>query len=93
MPPIALEAGRQTLSFAARDYRNMFLGAGFSEREIDTGADSFVEKLMIFGSESKIKIHLQELLATEVDELVVSLIGISDSAQEQVRLAQLMSQL
>ena len=87
------ETGRQTLSFAARDYRNMFLGAGFSEREIDTVADSFVEKLMIFGSESKIKDHLQELLATEIDELAVSLVGVSDPAQEPVRLARLMSQL
>ena len=90
---IALEAGRQTLSFTARDYRNMYLGAGFSEREIDAVADSFVEKLMIFGSESKIKEHLQELLATEIDELAVSLVGVSDPAQEPVRLARLMSQL
>jgi alkanesulfonate monooxygenase SsuD/methylene tetrahydromethanopterin reductase-like flavin-dependent oxidoreductase (luciferase family) len=90
---IALEAGRQTLSFAARDYRTMFLGAGFSEWEIDTVADSFVEKLIIFGSESKIKDHLQELLATEIDELAVSLVGVSDPAQELVRLARLMSQL
>ena len=90
---IALEAGRQTLSFAARDYRNMFLGAGFSEREIDTVADSFVEKLMVFGSESKIQDHLQELLAREMDELAVSLVGISDPAQELKRLTRLMSQL
>ena len=90
---IALEAGRQTLSFAARDYRNMFLLAGFSEREIDTVADSFVEKLMIFGSKSKIQDHLQELLAREIDELVVSLIGVSDPAQELRRLTRLMSQL
>jgi alkanesulfonate monooxygenase SsuD/methylene tetrahydromethanopterin reductase-like flavin-dependent oxidoreductase (luciferase family) len=89
---IALEAGRQRLSYAARDYRSMFLGAGFSERELDTVADSFVEKLMIFGSESKIQEHLQQLLATEMDELAVSLIGISDPAQEQVRLARLMGQ-
>ena len=87
------EAGRQTLSFAARDYRNMFLGAGFSEWEIDTIADSFVEKLMIIGLKSKIKDHLQELLATEIDELAVSLVGVSDPAQEPVRLARLMSQL
>ena len=90
---IALEAGRQTLSFAARDYRKMFLGAGFSEQEIDTVADSFVEKLMVFGSESKIKEYLQELLATEIDEWAISLIGVSDPVQEQVRLARLMGQL
>ncbi|HLZ58939.1 MAG TPA: hypothetical protein VKR06_18505 [Ktedonosporobacter sp.] len=50
-------------------------------------------ELMIFGSESKIKDHLQELLATEMDELAVSLVGVSDPAQEPVRLARLMSQL
>jgi hypothetical protein len=89
----ALELGRQMLGGTARDYRSMFLGAGFSEWEIDTVADSFVEKLMVFGSESKIQDRLQELLATEIDELAVSLVGVSDPAQEPGRLARLMSQL
>ncbi len=48
---------------------------------------------MVFGSESKIKDHLQELLATEMDELAISLIGGSDPVQEQVRLARLMGQV
>ncbi len=48
---------------------------------------------MVFGSESKIKDHLQELFATEIDKLAISLIGVSDPVQEQVRLARLMGQL
>ena len=48
---------------------------------------------MVFGSESKIKDHLQELLAREIDESAVSLVGVSDPAQELRRLARLMSQL
>jgi hypothetical protein len=41
----------------------------------------------------KAKDRLQELLTTEIDELAVSLVGVSDPAQEPVRLARLMSQL
>jgi F420-dependent oxidoreductase-like protein len=91
----ALQAGRQVMSFNASlpNYRNMFIAAGFSEQEITTVSDSFVESLLVFGDESKIKDRLLELLSTEIDELTISLVPVSDPSQENTRLARLIGQL
>jgi alkanesulfonate monooxygenase SsuD/methylene tetrahydromethanopterin reductase-like flavin-dependent oxidoreductase (luciferase family) len=91
----ALQAGRQMLSFFASipNYRNMFLAAGFSEQEITAVSDSLVEGLLIFGDESEIKDRLLELLSSELDELTLSLVPVSNPAQEQIRLARLVGQL
>jgi hypothetical protein len=91
----ALQAGRKVMSFNASlpNYRNMFLAAGFSQQEITTVSDSLVESLLVFGHESKIKYRLLELLSTEIDELTISLVPVSNPAQEQTRLARLIGQL
>lgn len=91
----ALQVGRQTISFNASlpNYRNMFLAAGFSQQEIATVSDSMIEKLLIFGDESKIRDRIQEILSTEIDELTIVQLPVSDPTQEQARLAQLIGQL
>ena len=91
----ALQIGRQAMSFypKIRVYRNMFIAAGFSEQEINTVSDSFVEGLLVFGDESRIRDRLLELLSMGVDELTISLIPVSDAAQERTRLARLIGQL
>ena len=91
----ALQIGRQAMSFypKIRFYRNMFIAAGFSEQEINTVSDSFVEGLLVFGDESRIRDRLLELLSMGVDELTISLIPVSDAAQERTRLARLIGQL
>lgn len=91
----ALQVGRQTISFNASlpNYRNMFIAAGFSQQEITTVSDSFVEKLLVFGDESKIKERILEILSTEIDELTIVLLPVSDPGEEQNRLARLIGQL
>jgi alkanesulfonate monooxygenase SsuD/methylene tetrahydromethanopterin reductase-like flavin-dependent oxidoreductase (luciferase family) len=91
----ALQAGRKVMSFNASlpNYRNMFLAAGFSEQEITTVSDSLVESLLVFGDESKIRDRLLELLSTEIDELTLSLVPVSNPTQERTRLARLIGQL
>lgn len=91
----ALQVGRQAIRFYASlpTYRNMFLAAGFSEQEITTISDHLIESLIVFGDESKIKDRLLELLGTEIDELRIHPLPVSDAAQEGIRLAQLISQL
>ncbi len=74
-------------------YRKMFVAAGFSEQEITTVSDGFVESLLVFGDESKIKDRLLELLSTGIDELTISLVPVSDPIQERTRLARLIGQL
>lgn len=89
------QTARRTIGFYGRlpSYRQMFLTAGFSEEEIQTGADRLLTQLIISGSESKVRDRLQELLATEIDELMISLTGVADPGQEYARLVRMISQL
>ena len=73
--------------------RRMFAAAGFSQEEIDTVSDSFVESLLIFGDESKIQDRLLELLSSGFDELMIESVPVSDAAQEEKRLARLIGRL
>ncbi len=91
----ALQVGRQTMSmYPTRSvYRNMFVAAGYTPQEIDAVSDSFIESLLVFGDESKIRDHLLELLSIGIDRLTLSLFPISDAASEGTRLARLIGQL
>ncbi|GHO57237.1 LLM class flavin-dependent oxidoreductase [Ktedonobacter robiniae] len=91
----ALQIGRQAMSIyhTRPAYRNMFVAAGFSQQEIDTVSDSFVESLLVFGDESKIRDRLQELLEAGIDELTLGLVPVSDANQEEIQLARLIGQL
>ncbi len=73
--------------------RRMFVAAGYSQQEIDTVSDSFVESLLVFGDESKIRDRLLELLSLGFDDLMIEPVPISDAAQEEKRLARLIGQL
>ena len=91
----ALQVGRQAMSIyhTRLFYRKMFVAAGFSQQEIDMVSDSFVESLLVFGDESKIRDRLLELLGAGIDELTIGLVPISDATQEGIRLAQFIGQL
>lgn len=91
----ALQVGRQALRFntSLPTYRNMYLAAGFSDQEITAVSDRFVESLVTYGDESRIRDRLLELLSTEIDELAVALMPVADAAQENLRLARLIGQL
>ena len=91
----ALQIARQKLAFVAKVPfdRNMLIGAGFSQQELDAVSDRFVESLIVFGDDSKIQERLQELLGMGLDELVVGLNPISDATQETLRLAKIIGQL
>ena len=91
----AFQVGQQPIRFHASlpTYRKMFLAAGFAEQEITEVSDRLIESLIVFGDESKIRDHLLELLSTDIDELTLSLISVSDPAQEQLRLARLIGHL
>jgi F420-dependent oxidoreductase-like protein len=92
---IAFQVGRQPIRFHASlpTYRRMFLVAGFSDQEIAAVSDRLIESLIVFGDESKIKDRLLELLGTEIDELTIAPLPVSDAAGEGIRLARLIGQL
>jgi probable F420-dependent oxidoreductase len=91
----ALQVGRKAMGFYTTlpSYRNMFVAAGFSEQEITTVSDRLVESLLVFGDESRIRDHLLEQLSSGVDELTITLVPVSDAAQERTRLSRLIGQL
>lgn len=90
----AFQVGRQAIRFHASlpTYHKMFLAAGFSEQEIIMVSDRLIESLLVFGDESKIRDRLLELLSTEIDELTLGLVPVSNAAQERIRLARLIGQ-
>lgn len=92
---LALQAGRRAMSFYTTlpTCRNMFIAAGYTQQEIDTVSDSFVESLLVFGDEVKVRDRLLELLSSGFDELMIEPIPVSDAAQEEKRLARLIGQL
>jgi hypothetical protein len=67
--------------------------ASRGRREITTVSDHLIESLLVFGDESQIKDCLLELLGTEIDELTIEPVPVSDAAQEGIRLARLIGQL
>ncbi len=91
----ALQAGRRAMAFPTSlpTYRRMYMAAGFTEQEITEVADSLVEGLLVYGDESRIRDRLLELLATEIDELTVSVVPVADVEQEEMRLARLIGRL
>ncbi len=91
----AFEIGRTWFGAATRFpfYRNMYLQAGFSPQEIDTASDRFIESLLIFGNEGKIRESLLKLLESGLDELAVSGVTVSDPARERTRLAKIIGSL
>lgn len=91
----ALQVGRQEMSIYPRRsvYYNMFVAAGFAKQEIEMVSDSFIESLLVFGDESKIRARLLEILSMGIDELTIGLIPISDAAEEEIRMARLIGQL
>lgn len=100
---VALSADRSAVFQAARQavgffctlpsYRSMFMAAGFSQEEIRTVADRLIAQLLLYGSEDEIKERLQALLATDIDEVMLSVTGIADARAESARLVRLLSQL
>lgn len=91
----ALQAGRQALSIypTLPAYRKMFIAAGFTEQDTHPISERLIESLVVFGNEGKIKDRVLELLATDIDALALSLVPVSDVAQEGVRLARLVGRL
>jgi F420-dependent oxidoreductase-like protein len=90
-----LSAGHQLLDFYAKVpfYANMFSNAGFQPTSDQTVPDSLVDNLVISGNEDIVAARFTELLATGLDELMVSLVSIKDAVNEMRQLMHLIGQL
>jgi alkanesulfonate monooxygenase SsuD/methylene tetrahydromethanopterin reductase-like flavin-dependent oxidoreductase (luciferase family) len=72
-------------------YTRMFGKAGFDIRELGTGP--LAEELTIFGNESAIRERLLNLLASELDELLILLVSVDNEQEERSGLLRLLGSL
>jgi alkanesulfonate monooxygenase SsuD/methylene tetrahydromethanopterin reductase-like flavin-dependent oxidoreductase (luciferase family) len=89
---VALSTDRAAVRSAARKhlvtyarlpfYTSMFAAAGFPVQVDGTVSDALIDNLVAMGDESTVTARLNELLASGLDELLVSLMPLGDEANE-----------
>jgi F420-dependent oxidoreductase-like protein len=93
----ALLAGHRFLDFYAKIpfYANMFSNAGFQINSDQSVSDALVDALLVSGNEATVSVRLRELLEVGLDELLVTLVPVSETAEDeqQTRLMHLIGQL
>ena len=90
-----LAAGHQLLDMYAKFpfYTKMFTDAGFPLTAGQMISDSLIDSLIVSGNEDTVASKFTELLATGLDELMVTLVPIKDAVDEFTRLMHLIGQL
>ncbi len=101
--PVALSEDRPAVLAATRKqigrygrlpfYASMFAEAGFPVSEDGAMSDALLDSLVISGSEATVTARLTELLHSGLDELLVMSIAVTNSEEEQTRLARLVGQI
>jgi F420-dependent oxidoreductase-like protein len=92
-----LSAGHRFLDFYAKRpfYVNMFSNAGFQINSDQSVSDALVDALLVSGNEATVSGRLRELLEAGLDELLVTLVPVSETAkdEQQARLMDLIGRL
>jgi hypothetical protein len=92
-----LSSGHRFLDFYSKItfYVNMFSNAGFQMTTDQSVPDAIVDTLLISGNEATVSARLSELLEAGLDELLVTLAPVSDTAEDeqQARLMHLVGRL
>ena len=87
---LAMAAGHQFMDIYARlplpFYVKMFTSAGFPTTLSSAVPDTLVDNLVISGNEDTVTARFSELLASGLDELMVTVLPIKDTDDEQLRL-------
>jgi F420-dependent oxidoreductase-like protein len=91
----AMTAGHQLIDMYTRYpfYVKMFTSAGFPTTVGDTAPDTLVDSLVISGGEDTVTARFSELLASGLDELMVTLLPVINANEEQTRLMHLIGGL
>jgi alkanesulfonate monooxygenase SsuD/methylene tetrahydromethanopterin reductase-like flavin-dependent oxidoreductase (luciferase family) len=92
-----LSAGHRFLDFYAKIpfYANMFSNADYQMTSDQCVPDGLVDTLLISGNEATVSARLRELLEAGLDELLITLVPVSDTAEDeqQARLMHLIGRL
>jgi alkanesulfonate monooxygenase SsuD/methylene tetrahydromethanopterin reductase-like flavin-dependent oxidoreductase (luciferase family) len=80
----ALSAGHRFLDFYGKIpfYANMFSNAGFQMASDQNVPDELVDALLVSGNEATVSARLRELLEAGLDELLVTLVPASETAED-----------
>jgi hypothetical protein len=80
-----LSAGHRYFDFYAKItfYANMFSNAGFQITSEQMVPDALIDNLVISGNEATIAARFTELLRTGIDELMVSLVPITGTGEDE----------
>lgn len=88
-------AAKKRLALYARlpFYANMFAAAGFPVQPDGTVSDALIDALVIMGEAEAVTARLKALLASGLDELLLTGVELSDASAELTELFQLIGQL
>lgn len=88
-------SGKQRLAGYARlpFYTNMFAAAGYSIEADGNVSDALIDSLVIRGDEAAITARIDELLASGLDELLLTTLPLSDEMVERERVFEFVGQL
>jgi F420-dependent oxidoreductase-like protein len=80
-----LSAGHRYLDFYAKIpfYANMFSNAGFQITTDQKVSDALVDNLIISGNDAAVAARFNELLAAGLDELMISLVPITETGDDE----------
>jgi alkanesulfonate monooxygenase SsuD/methylene tetrahydromethanopterin reductase-like flavin-dependent oxidoreductase (luciferase family) len=93
---LAMAAGHQNIeknNMILPFYVKMFTSAGFPTTVGNAAPDTLVDNLVISGNEEAVTARFSELLASGLDELMVTLLPIKDASDEQFRLMHSIAEL
>jgi F420-dependent oxidoreductase-like protein len=82
-----LSTGHRFVDFYAKIpfYANMFSNAGVQITSEQSVSDAFVDTLLISGNEATVSAQLRKLLEAGLDELLVTVVPVSDTAEDEQR--------
>ena len=88
-------AASQRISFYTKApfYAHMFALAGFPVAEDGSGLDALVKELVVAGDPAQVEQRVRELLASDLDELLLMLIPVADEAREREQLVEVIASL
>jgi alkanesulfonate monooxygenase SsuD/methylene tetrahydromethanopterin reductase-like flavin-dependent oxidoreductase (luciferase family) len=93
---LAMAAGQQFIDIYSMHfpfYVKMFTSAGFPTTLRSATPDTLVDNLVISGNEDTVTARFSDLLASGLDELMVTLLPIKDGGDEQLRLMHSIAEL
>jgi alkanesulfonate monooxygenase SsuD/methylene tetrahydromethanopterin reductase-like flavin-dependent oxidoreductase (luciferase family) len=93
---LAIAAGQQFIDIYSMHlafYVKMFTSAGFPTTLGSAAPDTLVDNLVISGNEDTVTARFSDLLASGLDELMVTLLPIKDGGDEQLRLMHSIAEL